>query len=83
MTSNLSDLLQVDRNPGGRPCSYRRFLNTLEPEDRASIEAAMQNPDVSARHIWQVLKDHLGANFSASVLHHHRAGMCRSCSTTS
>lgn len=83
MTDKLEDLLNVKKSTGGRPCSFRLFLDTLPPDDQAAVKAAVYNEAVSTRHIWKILRDHRGATFSSSVIVHHRSEMCRSCSKNS
>lgn len=77
--TDLSELLNRKKDTGGRPCLLRKFIADLKPEDRAAVEGALYNPDVSAMHIWTVLREHLGAEFSHSVIIHHRARKCMSC----
>lgn len=46
----------VNARPGRPPRLYERITADWSPEDKEALEAAIDNPEVSAAAIWRVLR---------------------------
>ena len=58
-----------------KSCPTAQFLATLPAEDRAALEEALGNPDLSTLRIHAVLRAE-GHSVGRNSIHAHRTGSC-------
>ena len=60
------------------PCCLAAFLETRDPDEKATIYRAMEDPSISASAIASVLTER-GWGYDRQVLWRHRTKGCRRC----
>lgn len=73
---NLDELFTPQ--PRASQCRFAREYNALEPDDRAKLETAFANPEITTAWIYNVLSQN-GFTSSESTVRTHRKGQCRTC----
>lgn len=78
MNLNLEQSLANIPPENARICKFGPWLQSLGEDDRNAIAKAMDNPDLTTRHIFKVLKT-VGCPSAESSVRTHRARECQNC----
>ena len=62
-------------NHGGTRCSVGASLDRMEPDDRAALQAALDNPTIQGAGISLVLRNN-GYDVGDQAVSRHRRGVC-------
>jgi len=73
---SLADLLSDIRRTPGTSCWVAILLPELQPEDRQTFLAAIDDPTIPATKLAEALQV-LGHDIGAHSLQRHRRGLCR------
>ena len=72
---SLASDLAAPRTPRGPACSVTRILRKLDPDDRAALEAALDDDDLDSSFIAEKLRRN-GFPIRDYTMQRHRRGAC-------
>ena len=81
LTLDLDDLSALKSRPGPK-CSVVKLLSNLEEDARAKLKARMDDPEVEATKLAELLTRHGHAISADTIRRHRKRGTGNGCSCT-